>query len=329
MHFLPIFPSRRRRTPSGYNPAMRKVKFGKTGLAVSVLGFGAAPVGFLQTDRERVARMLNLMLDAGVNLIDTAANYEGAEEVIADTVGHRRAEFVLVSKCGTKLPDLDERAWSPELVTKTVDRSLRRLKTDRLDVMLLHSCDLRTVQRGDVLEALVRARDAGKVRFAGYSGDNDAATYAAALPDVAVLETSVNIVDQLNVDTVLPAAARHDVGVLAKRPIANAAWKDLDAQPGMYKSYAKTYTERLAKTALNPADLGFDGPPDQAWPELALRFTLSQPGVHCAIIGTTNLENAKANLAAAEEGPLPPEVVRRIRDAFRKADPKGEWVGQQ
>ena len=98
---------------------MRKVPFGKTGLDVSVLGFGAAPIGYLDTERERVARILNLMLDAGVNLIDTASNYPGSEEAIADTVGHRRGEYVLVSKCGPKLPDLEERAWSPELIGKT------------------------------------------------------------------------------------------------------------------------------------------------------------------------------------------------------------------
>ena len=117
---------------------IRKVTFGRTGLSVSVLGF-VWPIGYLDTERERVARILNFVLDAGVNLIDTASNYPGAEEAIADTVGQRRDEYVLVSKCGPKLPDLDERAWSPELITKTVDRSLRQLRTDRLDVMLLHS----------------------------------------------------------------------------------------------------------------------------------------------------------------------------------------------
>ena len=307
---------------------MRKVTFGRTGLSVSVLGFGAAPIGYLDTERERVARILNFMLDAGVNLIDTASNYPGAEEAIADTVGQRRDEYVLVSKCGPKLPDLDERAWSPELITKTVDRSLRQLRTDRLDVMLLHSCDLKTLQKGDALEALVRAREAGKVRFVGYSGDNDAAEYAASLPDVAVIETSVNVADQVNIDLVLPKTVANKVGVLAKRPVANAAWKDIDQQQGLYKSYAKTYTERLAKMKLDPAALGVSGPPDRAWPELALRFTLSQPGVHCAIIGTTNPDNARANIAMADKGPLPAEAVRKVREAFRRADPQGAWLGQ-
>ena len=307
---------------------MRKVTFGKTGLQVSVLGFGAAPIGYLDTDRQRVARILNLLLDSGVNLIDTAANYPGAEEAIAATVGPRRDQFVLVSKCGTKLPDLDEPAWSAANVTKTVDRSLRRLGTDRLDVMLLHSCDLTTLRKGEALGALARARDAGKVRFVGYSGDNEAAEYAASLPDVAVVQTSVNVADQSNIDRVLPAARKHNAGVMAKRPIANAAWKEISEQPGMYQSYAATYTERLAKMRLDPASLGFPGPRDAAWSELALRFTLSQGGLHTAIIGTTNPDNARTNLAAAEKGPLPADVVGRIRSAFRAADPAGAWSGQ-
>jgi aryl-alcohol dehydrogenase-like predicted oxidoreductase len=307
---------------------MNKVTFGRTGLSASPLGFGAAPIGYLDTDRQRVARILNLLLDAGVNLVDTAANYPGAEEAIAATVGHRRGEFVLVSKCGWKVPGVDDPEWSAANVTKTVERSLRLLKTDRLDVMLLHSCGLDVLRKGEALGALARARDAGKVRFAGYSGDNEAAGYAATLPDVAVLQTSVSIADQANIDGVLPVARKHNVGVMAKRPIANAAWKDLSEQPGMYKSYAATYTDRLAKMRLDPAALGVSGPRDAAWSELALRFTLSQPGVHTAIIGTTNPENAKANLAAAQKGPLPADVVNKIREAFRAADREGKWVGQ-
>ena len=307
---------------------MNKVTFGRTGLQVSRLGFGAAPIGYLDTDWQRVARILNLLLDSGVNLIDTAANYPGAEEAIAATIGHRRGEFVLVSKCGWKVPGVDETEWSAANVTKTVDRSLRLLRTDRLDVMLLHSCGLEVLHKGEALGALVKARGAGKLRFVGYSGDNEAAEYAATLPDVAVLQTSISIADQANIDRVLPVARKHNVAVMAKRPIANAAWKDVSEQPGMYKNYAATYTERLSKMRLDPAALGFSGPGDVAWSELALRFTLSQDGVHTAIIGTTNPENAKTNLGAAQKGPLPPEGVKKIREAFRAADPQGKWVGQ-
>ncbi len=307
---------------------MEKVLFGKTGFNISRLGFGSAPVGYLQTEQDRASRILNLLLDEGINLIDTAASYPGSEELIGKSIGHRRDSFILVSKCGSALTDVPGRAWSAELITATVDRSLRNLGTDRLDVMLLHSCNLKTLQAGEALVALVEARNAGKIRHVGYSGDNEAAAYAVTLGDVAVLETSVNIVDQINLRTVIPNAIEKDIGVLAKRPIANAAWKELDQQPGLYKSYAKTYHDRLREMRLDPMDLGFGGEIDRIWPEMAMRFTLSLPGVHCAIIGTTNPDNALANIQYAAKGPLPHEAVRKIEEAFTVADPQGKWMGQ-
>jgi len=69
---------------------MKKTQFGRTGLQVSQLGFGAAPIGYLNTEREKVRKILNLLLDRGVNVIDTAASYEGSEEAIAEAIGHRR-----------------------------------------------------------------------------------------------------------------------------------------------------------------------------------------------------------------------------------------------
>jgi aryl-alcohol dehydrogenase-like predicted oxidoreductase len=303
---------------------MNKVTFGKTGLQVSPLGFGSAPIGYLKTDREKIKKILNLLLDEGVNVIDTAASYEGSEEEIAAAVGHRRDEYVLISKCGGKVPQAQGEAWSAELIRNTVDAALRRLRTDRIDVMLLHSCDLMTLKKGEALGALVEAREAGKIGFAGYSGDNEAAAWAAAHKDVAVIQTSVNLVDQTNIDLVLPEARKHSVGVLAKRPIANSAWRGLDAFSGIYPSYVKPYWERFQGLRLTPQDLGFES--GKNWAEIALRFTLAQPGVHTAIIGTTNPDNARANIAAANKGPLPAEAVKKIRDAFKHAAAEG-WPG--
>ena len=303
---------------------MEKVTFGKTGLHVSRLGFGSAPIGYLKTERERVGKILNLLLDEGVNVIDTAASYEGSEEEIASAVGHRRDEFVLISKCGGKVPQAQGEAWTAELIQNTVDAALRRLQTDRIDVMLLHSCDLTMLKKGEALGALVEARKAGKIGFVGYSGDNEAAAWAAAHKDVAVIQTSVNLVDQINIDLVLPEARKHNVAVLAKRPIANSAWRGLEAFSGIYPKYVKPYWDRFQGLRLTPQDLGFQSEKD--WAEIALRFTLAQPGVHTAIIGTTNPDNARANITAAKNGPLPAEAVKKIRDAFKHAAAEG-WPG--
>lgn len=305
--------------------------FGRTGLMVSRIGFGAAPIGLLETDRDDASKLLNVLLDRGVNLIDTAAAYRGSEEMIGQTIGGRRDEFVLVSKCGHAVSGIAAEAWTPALVTATIDRSLRLLRTDHLDVMLLHSCPLDVLRDGALIGALVEARTAGKIRFAGYSGDNDAAAWAAARPEIAVIQTSVNLADQVNIDTVLPICKAHDVGVMAKRPIANAAWKDLAEQRGTYATYAKTYTDRLALLGLDPiAFIGGDSD-RAAWLELALRFTLSQPEVSTAIVGTTSFENAEANLELARRGPLPPEQVAAVRAAFaaaQRAHADLDWSGQ-
>lgn len=300
--------------------------FGKTGLDVSPLGFGGAPIGFLETERDRVASVLNLLLDRGVNLIDTAAMYRGSEALIGETIGDRREEFVLVSKCGHKIDGVEHEAWTPELIHASIDRSLKHLQTEAVDVMLLHSCDLDTLKKGDALGALLEAKEAGKVRFAGYSGDNEAAAYAAGLDGVSVIQTSINICDQHNIDAVLPETRERGIGVMVKRPIANAAWKKLEDQPGMYQNYASEYTKRFAEMGLDAKKLGFGGPGD--WPEIALRFTLSTPGVHTAIIGTTNPDNALANIRAAMKGQLPVEPYAAIRAAFSKADPDNAWTGQ-
>lgn len=306
---------------------MEKRRLGRTGLEVSVLGFGCAPVAYLKADQPAAAAMIESLLDQGINLLDTATSYPGSHEFIGKYLSARRHEYVVVSKCGQKVAGIDAPAWSAQVVAASVDLALEQMKTDSIDVMLLHSCDLETLKNGDALGALVRAKEAGKIKHVGYSGDNQAAAWASANPDIEVIETSINIVDQNNIDTVLPVAREHDVGVIVKRPIANACWKSLDQQKGLYKTYAANYTDRLAKMSITPADLGFDTEPAEVWPMIALRFTLSQPGVTTAIVGTTNLDNARKNMSYVSQGPLPEAIVARLRNAFKKVDPNGEWPG--
>ena len=304
-------------------------RLGKTELKVSTVGFGSGPVGYLGESVERTAQVLNLLLDEGVNLIDTAACYPDSEPLIARSVGHRRGEYILVTKCGHRVEGIDAPEWSPELIRQSVDRSLRLLQTDHIDVMLLHTCSREVLEREEVLATLVESRDAGKIGFIGYSGDNEAAAFAAGLPDVAVLETSVNLCDQANIDTVLPVAASHDVGVLAKRPLANAAWRSGEQQRGIYRGYAETYSRRLSCMKLEPSALGFPGDRHREFARLALRFTLGVPGVDSVIAGTTNPENARINLQNAAEGPLDREIQEALRQAFetaRSADSE-DWPG--
>jgi aryl-alcohol dehydrogenase-like predicted oxidoreductase len=306
---------------------MEFTTFGRTGLKVSRIAFGAGPIGYLGADQEQAGKVLNLLLDQGVNVIDTAAAYLGSEELIGKAVGGRRHDYVLVSKCGRKVDGVQGEDWSAQLISETVDRSLRRLRTDHLDVMLLHSCSQEVLERGEALGALLRAREAGKIRLAGYSGDNAAATFAVALPGVDVLMCSASFCDQANLDGALLAAASAGTGVIVKRSVANGAWKPLDAQQGLYRDYVKPYMERFAAMGLQPGELGYSGAGD--WLEIALRFTLALEEVQVVSIGTTNPVNAEANLRILEKGPLPQEAVALIRRTFREAQERlgTSWPG--
>jgi len=309
---------------------MQRTLLGQTDLNVSRLGFGAAPIGFLETPVKQTGKLVSLLLDQGVNLFDTAAMYMGAEQLLGDALQGHRDDVILVSKAGHAEDELPGEAWSPELIRASVERSLSRLKTDHLDAVLLHSCGLDVLDKGEALATLIALRGEGKLRYAGYSGDNDPAAHAAALDGIDVIETSVSIADQHNIDVVLPTCQEHNVGVIAKRPIANAAWNPLNKQRGIYQTYAKTYHDRLNQMAVAPIDLGYHGHPEVEWPEIALKFTLAIEGVDTAIVGTTSTVNAQANIDAVAKNPMRDQAVQKLRDAFKEAEKKsGEtWVGQ-
>jgi len=310
---------------------MEKKILGKTDLSVSRLGFGSAPIGFLETSSRQVAKLVGTLIDQGVNLFDTAAMYQGAEAMLGEFLKGRRDEVVLVSKCGGPDADLPGEDWSPQRITASIDRSLERLGTDHLDVVMLHSCDQAVLEQGDALGALLAARDAGKTRYLGYSGDNQPAACAAAMEAIDVVEMSINVADQHNIKAVLPVCLEHHVGVIAKRPIANAAWNPLNKQRGMYQEYARVYHERLKQMAITPHELGYHGYTEVEWPEIALKFTLGIEGVDTAIVGTTSTVNAQANLEAVSKNPLREEVVTKLREAFCSAQTAEgvAWLGQR
>lgn len=306
--------------------------FGSTGLLVSPLGFGGAPIGVLASEVDAVKCILSDLLDAGMNLIDTAACYHGSEDLIGQSVSARRHEFILVTKCGHNVAKDGRPDFSAEVISESIDRSLKRLRTDHLDVILLHSCDLATLKSGEAIAAVVEARDKGKVRFIGYSGDNDAAAWAVQQPEISVLQTSVSVCDQRNIEAVLPLAFEHEVAVMAKRPVANGAWRPLTEQYEKYQNYTRPYRERFEQmglSALDITDTGIDFTNDSnaAWCELFLRFTLSQSSVGTAIVGTTKRRHVQENITAVNRGPLSQAVVERLRHAFREAENSDTWEG--
>ena len=302
---------------------MEKRLLGNTGLAVTPLGFGAGQIGVLHTPRPESCRLLNVVLDSGVNLIDTAACYGDSEEKIGEFISHRRNEYVLVTKCGSHVDDDDPPEWTAENVRCSIERSLRRMRTDRVDVLLLHSCTEQHLGNEEMLNALQKCKSDGKARFIGYSGDDAALLGAVDVAAFDCIMTSVNMCDQQVIGMALPRAAARGLGVIAKRPIANSCWRDMSDYGGPYGSYVQPYQQRLKKMGFTPGSLGFDGD----WVELALRFTIGQDGLHVALVGGRNPDHVRKNVELIAKGPLPDKTVQAVRDAWESCD-DGSWKGQ-
>jgi aryl-alcohol dehydrogenase-like predicted oxidoreductase len=310
--------------------------FGNTGLQVSVLGLGTAEIGFSGTDASTVRSILKAAADVGINVLDSAAMYGDAEEILGQLLVGQRKNFLIVTKCGASLPRLPlplrvlrrvsrrvevalgktPLEWQAKTFRRNIDESLRRLRTERIDLMLLHSCPEEILKRGDAIQVLQRAQAAGKVQYIGYSGDGAAALWAVRSGLFQAIEISVSIADQQSIDEVIPKALAGGLGIIAKRPIANVIWRR-SVPP--QEPYLRVYYDRM-----RALDYRFTTEPDAI--ATALRFTLST-GAHTAIVGTTSLDHMRSNIEAALAFGGVDARYEEIRDRWREiASP--DWVGE-
>jgi aryl-alcohol dehydrogenase-like predicted oxidoreductase len=296
---------------------MERRRLGKTDMVGSVLGFGGSEIGYERVSGRTVARLLGSALDAGLNVIDTAECYDESETLIGRAIGGRRREFYLFTKCG-HAGGWGRADWRASAIVSSVERSVRRLATDSVDLIQLHSCSLAELKKGDAIAGLERARERGLARYIGYSGDGAAARYAVECGRFDTLQTSVSIADQEAIELTLPLARERQMGVIAKRPLANAVWRHgkKPAEP-----YYQAYWSRLRKLAYPFLVEN----PEKAI-AVALRFTLSVPGVHTAIVGTTKPDRWQENAALLAAGALARAEFERIR--ARWGEVADSWEGQ-
>jgi aryl-alcohol dehydrogenase-like predicted oxidoreductase len=293
---------------------------GRTKTDVTILGYGAmelrgAPRGPEIADQD-AGRLLNAVLDGGINLIDTSPDYGRSEELIGRYLGHRRDEFFLASKCGCLLevpadaPPPYPHDYSPGNVRAVVERSLRRLGTDQLDLVQVHMSPSRaTLERNHTVETLQELRDEGKVQFIGMSG---------ILPDLPD-HLAMNVFDAFQIpysavqrdhENLIAEAAEAGAGTLIRGGAARGAaseeknWRTgpLTQEPGLgQRNWETSGIEDLL------ADAGM------STMEFVLRFTLSHPGVSTTIVGTANPAHLATNIATAEQGPLPADLYEEAK----------------
>ena len=293
-------PSRRDLPYNRLVPSPASRPLGDTGLTVSALGLGGGHIGGPELSEGEVERLLLGAVDAGVTLVDTAPSYGLSEERIGRILASRRQRVVLSTKIGYGVRGVPD--WTGKSVTLGIDRALTRLRTGVLDIVHLHSCHRDVLRRSDVVAALARAVEVGKVRVAAYSGDNE--DLAAAVEDARLnaFQTSINPWDQGALDGPLARCAGRGAGVLAKRPLGGAPWR-FDDRPDSVD--CAEYWRRFHTLRIEAGEL--------EWAELALRFVAFQPGVSSVLLGTRRLERLQAALEWIQRGPLGGAVAQKLR----------------
>jgi aryl-alcohol dehydrogenase-like predicted oxidoreductase len=297
---------------------MRTRQLGSTGVPVSELSLGGLFVSRFGSEREAAIRAVRRALDLGVNLIDTAPGYHDSEEVLGEALDGVAAPFYLSTKLGGRPQPFDPK--DKAALRGSFEESLRLLRRDHVDILMIHEPD-RPGQydwwddgdsfEGPVRELLEELKQEGLIRWTGLGG-----TTAYEMPrimatgafDVVLTAFNYSLLWREAVITVLPEAARLGMGVLAGSPLQQGALArrfDTEIEAGAaWMSPPRREQYRRLYALLDECDIPL--------PELGLRFVLSDPRVHTTLMGARSVEEVDANVAAVDNGPLPPELLVRL-----------------
>ena len=304
-------------------PDLEKRTLGRTGMDVTVLGYGAMelrgqPRG-REISEEDAGKLLNAVLDLGINFIDTSIDYGVSEERVGRHIARRRGEYFLASKCGCLVgwePEPGQDRGGPHVYTKEniragVEQSLRRLKTDCLDLLQVHMTPSRqTLEEHGVVETMRELQAEGKILFLGMSGTipNLADHIAMGAFDAFQIPYSAA---QREHENLVGEAADAGAGTIirggAARGVPGGAERAAQRNPELLSAWEKAGLDDLLEEG-------------QSRMEFVIRFTQTHPGMHTNIAGTMNLDHLRANVEAAAKGPLPQDVYE---EAKRRLDAAG------
>jgi aryl-alcohol dehydrogenase-like predicted oxidoreductase len=285
---------------------------GRTGRDVTVLGFGAMELrntpGAPTVSDPDASRLLNEVLDSGINLIDTSPDYGQSEELIGRSIAHRRDEYILASKCGCVpgAPGGAEHVHTAANIRAGVEQSLRRMQTDHLDIVQFHrSLTPAEFEKDGALAEALRLREEGKVRFIGVSGTLPNLDAQIEMGVFDIFQIPYSLLQRDHEDVIARASAA-GAGILIRGGVARGTPSDWENRSYYMRATAEMRDEWDAARL----DELLDG---MSRIEFTLRFTLAHDDLDTTIVGTASSEHLQANLATARVGPLPADVVAEVK----------------
>ena len=303
---------------------------GRTGLEVTKLGFGAMELAGAARGRAAdaadsvdIGQLLNAVLDAGINFVDTSPDYGTSEELIGEHLSSRRDEFFLASKCGCAVNasqpqpgEIPGHVFTPENIRAGVEQSLRRMRTDHLDLVQFHVSPSReTLEENGAVEALQELRDEGKTRFIGMSGTLPNLTDHIEMGVFDAFQIPYSALEPEH-DEAIRDAALAGSGTIIRGGVARGApAKATDSFGGAMQRMREVFERRRDRWDAAGLDDLLGG---MSRMEFMLRFTLAHPEMHTTIVGTANPDHLAANVAAAAKGPLPADQYQSAKERLAR-----------
>ena len=284
---------------------------GRTGLNVTKLGHGAMEIrgsriwGGRPIEDSEAETILNAVLDEGINFIDTANDYGKSEEYIGRYLAHRRAEYVLATKCGCTVVRKDEHTddtphvWTKENLFRGLHESLERMKTDYVDIMQLHNPSVEQCESGDLVSVLQEMKAQGKVRWIGISSTNPHLETYIGWGVFDTFQIPYSALEREH-EELIQKAADSGAGVIVRGGVSRGEPGAGLGNQDRWSAWEKANLDELLEEG--ETRTGF-----------LLRFTNSHPGMSTNIVGTKNPEHLHQNVREASRGSLPPDVYEEAK----------------
>jgi len=288
---------------------MEKKILGKTGLAVTRLAYGGMELS--PVSEANAVKLLNTVLDQGINYIDTSPEYGNSEYFIGKAISHRRDEFILATKCCDNMRGNGPvYTFDRQTVLENIEESLRVMKTDYIDILQIHGVlpeFLKGGEDGEVMETLRELKASGKIRHIGLtirnSGPGDYAYPAthgyrnlqtfASWKDIEVIQVVYGCMTRLSEKVIQAAHDAYGTGIVAR---------------GLIKRYDSTYDTRWADAKLD--ELLEEG---ETRNDFLIRYTITHPAITAGVCGTRGTEHLIQNVRAASRGPLSDEIYAEAK----------------
>ena len=315
---------------------MKKRILGKTGVAVSEVAFGGLFVASFAAELETAKQAVRRALDLGINYIDTAPGYGNSEEVLGKALAGVKQPVVLSTKLGGRPAPF--KPQDKACLRASVEESLKLLGRDCIDILMIHEpdrpgqydwwTDIVKVE-GPVLELIGELKEEGKIRFAGLGGTTTtemAHLCRSGKFDVVLTAYNYSLLYREAALEVIPAAKAAGMGIIVGSPLQQGALaRRYDEQlkaPGAFW-VSKMRREQFRKLYAYCDEIGM------SLPELGIRFVLSNPDIHCVLMGARSAAEVEQNAAAAQAGPLPAAILKRLEEiaALVPYRPFGEPFG--